>query len=65
MMVDMSEISHRTVDQLADDLAADSQQPTEIEAKDFLNRIALTIICHVGFDYRIDSFKSDEKKILY
>jgi predicted RND superfamily exporter protein/cytochrome P450 len=61
MMVDMNEISHRAVDQLADDLTTDTHHSTEIEAKDFLNRIALAIICHVGFDYRIDSFKSDEK----
>ncbi|MFT4908525.1 MAG: putative RND superfamily exporter protein/cytochrome P450 [Oleispira sp.] len=61
MMVDMNEISHRAVAQLANDLKADTKQSTEIEAKDFLNRIALAIICHVGFDYRINSFKSDEK----
>ncbi len=55
MMADMNEISHRAVAELG------KSAETEIEAKDFLNRVALAIICHVGFDYRIDSFQPDDK----
>ena len=61
MMVDMNEISHRAVAQLADDIRSENTLHTEIEAKEFLNRIALAIICHVGFDYRIASFKADDQ----
>ena len=61
MMVDMNEISHRAVDELACDLKATTSNNIEIEAKDFLNRVALAIICHVGFDYRIASFKSNDE----
>jgi len=63
MMVDMNEISHRAVEQLSTEVITKTEVKTrtEVEAKDFLNRIALAIICHVGFDYRIASFQSDEQ----
>lgn len=61
MMVDMNEISQRAASQLENDLNTGNSQSIEIEAKDFFNRVALAIICHVGFDYRIDSFKRNEK----
>jgi len=60
MMADMNEISHRAVAELEKDGLAKSAE-TEVEAKDFLNRVALAIICHVGFDYRIDSFQPSDK----
>ncbi|MFT5594733.1 MAG: putative RND superfamily exporter protein/cytochrome P450 [Oceanicoccus sp.] len=58
MMVDMNAISHRAVAQLGEDIDVHNHS-TEIEGSDYLNRIALAIICHVGFDYRIESFKAD------
>lgn len=61
MMADMNAISHRAVAQLAEEINPESNHQTEIEAKEFLNRIALAIICHVGFDYRIASFKADDQ----
>ena len=61
MMVDMNSISHRAVAQLAEEMTATGHSQLEIEGKDYLNRIALAIICHVGFDYRIESFKADGK----
>jgi len=59
MMVDMNAISHEAVHHLKDALAKDTS--IEFEGSDFLNRVALAIICHVGFDYRIASFESDEQ----
>lgn len=59
MMHDMNSISHRAVVQLNDELV--SERYTQIEGKEFLNRVALAIICHVGFDYRIASFKSNDQ----
>jgi predicted RND superfamily exporter protein/cytochrome P450 len=59
MMGDMNDISHRAVAQLAEEIKASKIQQVEIEGKDYLNKIALAIICHVGFDYRIESFKAD------
>ena len=59
MMVDMNAISHRAVAQLGEEIQTKKTNQTEIAAKEFLNRIALAIICHVGFDYRITSFKAD------
>lgn len=59
MMVDMNAISHEAVKHLEQELG--SEASFKFEGSDFLNRVALAIICHVGFDYRIASFKSDEQ----
>lgn len=53
MMVDMNAISRRAVEELR-------AQP-ELVAKEFLNRVALAIICQVGFDYRLASLTPDGK----
>lgn len=58
MMTDMNAISHEAVKHLQNEIGQATS--FEFEGSDFLNRVALAIICHVGFDYRIASFKSDE-----
>lgn len=53
MMVDMNAISRRAVEDL--------RARPELVAKEFLNRVALAIICQVGFDYRLASLTPDGK----
>lgn len=47
MVGDMNAIALRAVNELA--------AAREVEAREFSNRIALAIICQVGFDYRLES----------